>query len=70
MRRDQALNKAKSLVTGDRAKDYGNAYDNHARIALKIARLVQNEKHTDSWIDICGYGSLGSENGKEKQDKK
>lgn len=92
MNRDQALDKAKALVTGDRAKDYGNAYDNHARIAklwsaiigvqvsvrmvylcmiaLKIARLVQNEKHTDSWIDICGYGSLGSEDGKEKQDKK
>ena len=92
MRRDKALDKAKALVTGDRAKDYGNAYDNHARIAklwsaiigvqisdrivylcmiaLKIARLVQNEKHIDSWIDICGYGSLGSEDGKEKQDKK
>ena len=92
MRRDKALDKAKALVTGDRAKDYGNAYDNHERIAklwsaiigvqisvrmvylcmiaLKIARLVQNEKHTDSWIDICGYGSLGSEDGKEKQDKK
>ena len=92
MRRDKALDKAKALVPGDRAKDYGNAYDNHERIAklwsaiigvqisvrmvylcmiaLKIARLVQNEKHIDSWIDICGYGSLGSEDGKEKQDKK
>ena len=80
------------MLLGIEQKDYGNAYDNHARIAklwsaiigvqisvrmvylcmiaLKIARLVQNEKHIDSWIDICGYGSLGSEDGKEKQDKK
>ena len=33
MNRNEALDKAKALVTGDRAKDYGNAYDNHARIA-------------------------------------
>ena len=92
MKRDWYLKRAADLINGDRAKDYGNAYDNHERIAklwsaiigvqisvrmvylcmiaLKIARLVQNEKHIDSWIDICGYGSLGSEDGKEKQDKK
>ena len=33
MNRQQALDKAKSLVTGDRAKDYGDAYESHARIA-------------------------------------
>jgi len=27
------LDAAKSLINGDRAKDYGDAYDNHARIA-------------------------------------
>ena len=90
MKREEILQEAETLINGDRAKDYGDAYENHARIAklwsaiigvqisvrmvylcmiaLKIARLVQNEKHVDSWIDICGYGSLGSEDGKEKPD--
>lgn len=88
MDREQALDKAKALVTGDRAKDYGDAHDNHKRIAeiwsviigvkisvrmvylciivIKLVRLMSNEKHTDSWIDICGYGSLGSEDTNEK----
>ena len=33
MKREQILNQAKDLITGSRAKDYGDAYDNHARIA-------------------------------------
>jgi len=33
MKRDEVLDAAKSLINGDRAKDYGDAYDNHARIA-------------------------------------
>lgn len=33
MKRDEVLDKAKSLINGPRAKDYGDAYDNHARIA-------------------------------------
>jgi hypothetical protein len=33
MKRDEVLDKAKSLINGDRAKDYGDAYENHGRIA-------------------------------------
>lgn len=30
-------------------------------IQLKIARLVVKPSHKDSWVDIVGYGGLGSE---------
>lgn len=30
-------------------------------VQLKIARLVVNPTHKDSWVDIIGYGALGSE---------
>jgi|TARA_R100000664_G_C2691618_1_gene95508 hypothetical protein len=33
MKRDQILDKAKVLISGERAKDYGDAYLNHKRIA-------------------------------------
>ena len=33
MKREQVLDKAKTLISGDRAKDYGDAYLNHKRIA-------------------------------------
>ena len=33
MKRDEVLDKAKELINGQRAKDYGDAYDNHSRIA-------------------------------------
>ena len=33
MKREQVLDKAKPLISGDRAKDYGDAYLNHKRIA-------------------------------------
>ena len=33
MKREQILDKAKTLISGDRAKDYGDAYLNHKRIA-------------------------------------
>ena len=33
MKRNELLNKAETLITGDRAKDYGDAYENHGRIA-------------------------------------
>ena len=33
MRRNETIDAAKELINGDRAKDYGDAYDNHARIA-------------------------------------
>ena len=33
MKREQILEKAKVLISGERAKDYGDAYLNHKRIA-------------------------------------
>ena len=33
MKRDEVLKNAMKLINGDRAKDYGDAYDNHKNIA-------------------------------------
>ena len=33
MKRDEVLDTAKELINGQRAVDYGDAYDNHGRIA-------------------------------------
>ena len=33
MKRDDVLDTAKGLINGDRARDYGDAYFNHQRIA-------------------------------------
>jgi hypothetical protein len=33
MKRDEVLDEAKELINGPRATDYGDAYDNHSRIA-------------------------------------
>ena len=33
MKRDEILKEAETLINGDRAKDYGDAYLNHKRIA-------------------------------------
>jgi len=33
MRREEILKQAEQLINGDRAKDYGDAYQNHWRIA-------------------------------------
>ena len=30
---------------------------------MKLARIKNNPKHTDSWIDVCGYAALGGELG-------
>ena len=83
MNRDKLLDQAKDLVNGARAEIYGDAYDNHVRvaklwsaildqeitvsqvyqclIALKLARLSVTPTHTDSWVDLAGYASLGGE---------
>jgi|TARA_R110002124_G_scaffold114441_2_gene268966 hypothetical protein len=89
MKRNEILDKANELVNGQRAKDYGDAFDNHTRIAegwniiarsaykthfeiteqhvvlmmdwVKTARLLTTMDHDDSWVDKCGYSSLGGE---------
>lgn len=30
-------------------------------ILMKLARLQNNPKHEDSWVDICGYAANGGE---------
>lgn len=40
MNRKEILNKAESLVNGPRAKEYGDAHDNHARIAQMWSVLL------------------------------
>lgn len=41
MKRDEILDTAKALINGDRAKDYGDAYLNHARIAEGWNIIIQ-----------------------------
>ena len=40
MNRKEILNKAESLVNGPRAKEYGDAHENHARIAQMWSVLL------------------------------
>lgn len=81
------LDKAEELINGQRAKDYGDAKENHQRIAdvwsvilgtsvtpeqvaacmigLKLARLANDMKQDDTWVDIAGYAALGGEMSQE-----
>lgn len=43
MKREEILNKAESLVNGPRAKAYGDAHDNHDRIAKMWSVLLGKE---------------------------
>lgn len=47
MKRDDILDTAKTLINGDRAKDYGDAYLNHQRIATGWNMIIDAayEKH-------------------------
>lgn len=45
-KRDDILEKANNLINGDRAKDYGDAYENHGRICEgwnTIVRAAMND---------------------------
>ena len=42
-KRKQTLNKARDLIMGDRANSYGDAHENHERIA-KMWSIVLNKK--------------------------
>ena len=52
MNRDEILNKSQSLINGDRAKEYGDAYENHKRIAEMWAVLL-NKQITVSQVYQC-----------------
>jgi len=43
MKRAEILSKAESLVNGPRAKEYGDAHENHARIAKMWSVLLDTE---------------------------
>ena len=43
MKREQILDKAKTLISGERAKDYGDAYLNHKRIAELWSRILDKD---------------------------
>ena len=43
MKREEILSKAESLVNGPRAKEYGDAHENHARIAKMWSVLLDTE---------------------------
>ena len=43
MNRKEILNKAESLVNGPRAKEYGDAYENHEHIAKMWSVLLNTE---------------------------
>ena len=47
MKRQQVLETAAKLIHGDRAKDYGDAYENHQRIADGWNIIIEGaiEKH-------------------------
>ena len=42
MNRKEVLRKTESLVNGPRAKEYGDAHENHARIAQMWSVLLDN----------------------------
>ena len=52
MQRDEILDKAKELVNGDRAKDYGDAYLNHKRIA-DLWSVVLEKEISVSQVYLC-----------------
>lgn len=82
--RERTLHTAAALISGDRARAYGDVGENFTRIGalsapilgvqnitpaqvalcltqLKVARLVANPTHVDSWVGAAGYIALGSE---------
>lgn len=90
MKRGECLDKANSIVNGERQKNYGTPENNFQRIAelwtsylqnreeehldylsakdvaimmilMKVARLMNDPKHEDSWTDIAGYAACGCE---------
>ena len=52
MKREQILDKAKTLISGERAKDYGDAYLNHKRIA-ELWSPILNKDITVEQVYAC-----------------
>lgn len=52
MKREDILKSAIGLINGDRAKDYGDAYENHKRIA-ELWSVVFGIKVTTQQVVLC-----------------
>jgi hypothetical protein len=50
MKRDEVLKTAKTAINGQRAKDYGDAYDNFTRIADGWNLIVKEAQCTNGYI--------------------
>tara|TARA_Y100000401_G_scaffold59776_1_gene47445 strand:- start:581 stop:856 length:276 start_codon:yes stop_codon:yes gene_type:complete len=53
MTRDEILQTACDLINGDRAKEYGDAYLNHARIAALWTTYVRSKPDDLTPIDVA-----------------
>tara|TARA_R110002153_G_scaffold58839_1_gene161100 strand:+ start:315 stop:620 length:306 start_codon:yes stop_codon:yes gene_type:complete len=51
MKRDEILDTAKELINGDRAKDYGDAFDNFGRIAAGWNAIIQEAMKTHGHVN-------------------
>jgi len=52
MNRNDCLEEAKTIINGDRAKDYGDAKENHERIA-KMWSVILGQEITPVQIILC-----------------
>ena len=52
MKRAEILNKAESMINGPRQKDYGEAHENHQRIA-KLWSVILEKEVTVSQVYQC-----------------
>lgn len=52
MKREEILQKAESLINGDRAKDYGDAHKNFQDIA-KLWSVVLDKEITEEQFVLC-----------------
>ena len=74
--KNDILDKAKTIINGERQGTYGEAEDSFSVIAqmwaaylgkeiksedVKVARNSSGVYKDDNWIDICGYAALGGE---------
>ena len=50
MKRNEILDTAKTLINGDRANDYGDAYLNHQRIADGWNTIIQGAYETTGYV--------------------
>ena len=50
MKRDEVLDTAKELINGQRAKDYGDAFDNFSRIAVGWNAIIKEAMVTHGHV--------------------